>query len=372
MAMEIISRESIKPSSPTPDHLRTFRLSSLDKFIPNFLYFPHILYYSHDDSTTSINIKQAEISPLLIRSLSDALALYYPFAGRVKCESSVDCDDQGVDFFEARVDAYLSDIIESTSAEVFTKFVPTTSVENGGALLGIQLNYFNCWGIAIGITLCHRIGDACTLSMFVKTWAAMARGDTNMAVAPSFVTSTLFPPKEALGHQIQMTSEKSPEHWGHTRRFCFSSSKIAALRVAVEASTVCQVVAPTRVEVVTAAIWKWLMARKGRDRCASSKASHVVNIRRRMDLPLSEFVFRNLAVVVDASGNGEMELGELVSKMREAIGKIDSEFLKELQGENGYDMAVRDIKKMEESYSDKEMGYVIFRRRILVGVSLFG
>lgn len=254
--------ESVKPSSPTPDHLRTFRLSLLDKFIPNFLYFPHILYYSHDDSTASINIKQAEISPLLIRSLSDALALYHPFAGRVKCESSVDCDDQGVDFFEARVDAYLSDIIESTtSAEVLTKFVPTTSAESGGALLGIQLNYFNCGGIAIGITLCHRIGDACTLSMFVKTWAAMARGDTNAAVAPSFVASTLFPPKEALGYQMQMTSEKSPEHWGHTQRFCFSSSKIAALRAAVEACTVVQVVAPTRVEVVTAVIWNWFMAR---------------------------------------------------------------------------------------------------------------
>ncbi|KAG5523117.1 hypothetical protein RHGRI_035057 [Rhododendron griersonianum] len=313
MAMEIISRESIKPSSPTPDHLRTFRLSSLDKFIPNFLYFPHILYYSHDDSTTSINIKQAEISPLLIRSLSDALVLYYPFAGRVKCESSVDCDDQGVDFFEARVDTYLSDIIESsTSAEVLTKFVPTTSAENGGALLGIQLNYFNCGGIAIDL-------------------GSHGSGRYQYGRGSEFRRVHSLPAQRSTWAPDPDDFRKSPEHWGHTRRFCFSSSKIAALRAAVEASSVVQVVAPTHVEVVTAAIWKWFMARKGRDRCASSKASHVVNIRRRMDLPLSEFVFRNLAVVVDASGNGEMELGELVSKMREAIGKIDNDGIKAVE-----------------------------------------
>ncbi|KAF7135488.1 hypothetical protein RHSIM_Rhsim08G0185900 [Rhododendron simsii] len=350
LKMEIISKESIKPSSKTPASLRTFRLSLLDQLVPP-LYVPLILFYSHDKSSS--NVKLAEISPLLKRSLSDALALYYPFAGRMKGESSVDCDDQGAHYLEARFDTHLSEIVESPKVEVLNQFVPSTSKESDGVLLGIQLNYFICGGIAIGISFCHKIADACTLSMFVKTWAATARGDTNL-VAPSFVASSLFPPREQFGQHMALDS---PKQRTDTRRFCFSSSKIAALRAEVGASTVVQ---PTRVELVTAAIWKWAMARKGHDQCRLSVVCHAVNLRRRMDPPLSEYVFGNLLWGAYALGNGEMDFGGLVSKMREAIGKIDGEYLKELQGENGHDVVVRHFKKTGEWFLDKEVDRFMF------------
>ncbi|KAE9466069.1 hypothetical protein C3L33_02022, partial [Rhododendron williamsianum] len=54
------------------------------------------------------------------------------------------------------------------------------------------------------------------------------------------------------------------------------------------------------------------------------------------------------------------DLGELVSKMREAVGKIDGEFLKELQGENGYDVAVRHSNKATEWFLDKEVDCFLF------------
>ncbi|KAF7136023.1 hypothetical protein RHSIM_Rhsim08G0186100 [Rhododendron simsii] len=293
--VEIISKESIKPSSKTPDRLRTFRLSLLDQCSAPFMYFPLLLYYSHDKRTS--NVKQADISLLLKRSLSNALALYYPFAGRMKGESSVDCDDQGVDCLEARVDIRLSEVIESPVVQVINQFVPSTSEESGGVLLGIQLNFFTCGGMAIGISICHKIADVCTLSMFVKAWAAAARGDTNL-VAPSFIASSLFPPKEQSGQEMILGQELilgsvvasslfppkeqsgqemilgSMEHCANTRRFCFSSSKIAALRAEVGANTAFQ---PTRVKLVTAAIWKWAMTREGRDRSRLSVAGHGVN-----------------------------------------------------------------------------------------------
>ncbi|XP_058180204.1 stemmadenine O-acetyltransferase-like [Rhododendron vialii] len=336
--VEIISKESIKPSSKMPDRLRTFRLSLLDQFTAPFLYFPLLLYYSHDKRTS--NVKQAEISLLLKRSLSDALALYYPFAGRTKGESSVDCNDQGVDCLEARVDIHLSEVIESPEVEVINQFVPSTSEESDGVLLGIQLNFFTC-------------GDGYKVST-VKAWAAAACGDTNL-VAPSFVASSLFPPKEQSGQEMILGTV---EHWADTRRFCFSSSKIAALRAEVGASTAFQ---PTRVELVTAAIWKWAMTREGRDRSHLSVSCHGVNIRGRMDPPLSESTVGNVVRrSPNASGNGEMGLGELVSKTREAIGRIDSEYLKELQGENGHDMVTRGAKEEVELVLDEEVDYFRF------------
>ncbi|KAH7866824.1 hypothetical protein Vadar_025497 [Vaccinium darrowii] len=348
--LEIISKESIKPSSPTPNNLRTFQLSLIDQFFPPFFRIPLILYYSHDESTS--HVKKAEISSLLKKSLSDALTLYYPFAGRLKDERSIDCNDQGVDYLEARVDTRLSEIIEQPKGEVLNKFVPSISEEGGGVLLGIQLNYFNCGGIAIGMSICHTVADGGALSMFVKAWAAMARGDTNK-VAPNFVMSSLFPPREAFGPQ---TSLYIPKHWGKTRRFCFSSSKIAALRAEVGASTGVQ---PTRVQLVTALVWKWAMARKGRDRSHPSFVWHPVNIRGRMDPPLSEYTFGNAIWRENIAGNGEMDLGELVSKTREAVRKIDSKYLKELQGENVNEMLVGDCKKVTESFFDNEGDYLM-------------
>ncbi|KAF7120188.1 hypothetical protein RHSIM_Rhsim13G0210100 [Rhododendron simsii] len=328
--MEIISKESIKPSSPTPDNLRTFGLCLFDQFFPPFFSIPLIFYYSHESTS---HVEQADISSLLKRSLSDALSLYYPFAGRMKDASSVHCDDQGVDFLEARVDTRLSEAVELPKVELLNH------EEGGGVLLAIQLNYFECGGIAIGMSICHTVADGCALSMFVKAWAAMARGDANM-VAPSFATSSLFPPKDSFGLQ---TSLEGPKHWGETRRFCFSSSKIAALRAEVGASTMVQ---PTRVQLVTAVIWKWAMARKGRDRCLPSFVWYPVNVRGRIDPPLSENTFGNAIWREKMSGNGEMDLVELVSKTREAVGKIDSEYLEQLQGENVNEKLLRDTKKV--------------------------
>ncbi|KAE9462139.1 hypothetical protein C3L33_05939, partial [Rhododendron williamsianum] len=59
------------------------------------------------------------------------------------------------------------------------------------------------------------------------------------------------------------------------------------------------------------------------------------------------------------SGNGEMDLGELVSKTREAVGKIDSKYLEELQGKNANEKLVRDTKKVMESFVDNEVDYFL-------------
>ncbi|KAJ0781433.1 putative salutaridinol 7-O-acetyltransferase [Helianthus annuus] len=44
----IISREIIKPSSPTPSHHRSYNLSQLDQCIPH-IYMPLILFYPNNE-----------------------------------------------------------------------------------------------------------------------------------------------------------------------------------------------------------------------------------------------------------------------------------------------------------------------------------
>nr|GEX52331.1 acylsugar acyltransferase 3-like [Tanacetum cinerariifolium] len=101
----IISRELIKPSSPTPRHLKTYNLSlfdqiSLNTFMPIVLFYQNTTAHSSHDKT--IDLK---------KSLSKTLKMYYPFAGRHAkiAPNHVDCNDHGAEFLEATTDSALTD-----------------------------------------------------------------------------------------------------------------------------------------------------------------------------------------------------------------------------------------------------------------------
>lgn len=79
MKVQIISKEAIKPSTSTPPHLKTYKLSLFDQLAPP-VYIPIILFYSaagENSSRKSVHLKN---------SLSKTLTKFYPFAGRVKAD----------------------------------------------------------------------------------------------------------------------------------------------------------------------------------------------------------------------------------------------------------------------------------------------
>ncbi|KAM0011134.1 putative vinorine synthase [Helianthus debilis subsp. tardiflorus] len=105
MIHTIISRETIKPSSPTPSHLHTYNLSEMD-LISQKSYMRTILFYPNNRYSS---LTAEEKATLLKESLSQSLAMHYPFAGRLPTPASpyVDCNDEGVLFLEARNDGQL-------------------------------------------------------------------------------------------------------------------------------------------------------------------------------------------------------------------------------------------------------------------------
>lgn len=79
--VEITSRKIIKPSSPTPYHLKTLKLSLLDQLFPPTLYGPLVfLYTNHWHGADFVS----KASKRLQESLSKTLVLFYPLAGRLK------------------------------------------------------------------------------------------------------------------------------------------------------------------------------------------------------------------------------------------------------------------------------------------------
>ncbi|XP_049385985.1 acetyl-CoA-benzylalcohol acetyltransferase-like [Solanum stenotomum] len=92
LEIEIQSRKMLKPSIPTPNHLRTFKISWFDQ-LANRLYVPIFLHY--------LPISSSETScDKLQRSLVETLNKFYPLAGRFReNELSFHCNDEGVDAF---------------------------------------------------------------------------------------------------------------------------------------------------------------------------------------------------------------------------------------------------------------------------------
>lgn len=158
MKIEILSTQSIKPSSPTPQELRDFKLSFIDERIPSY-YTPLILYYSSNESSSSID--RSEMCRRLRSSLSEALAQFYPLAGRMKGQILVDCNDEGATYVEARGDGDVLDIVRSPHQQIMEMLIPFVIdgyVTRARELLGVQVSremqIFSCSFLDCFLEMC--------------------------------------------------------------------------------------------------------------------------------------------------------------------------------------------------------------------------
>ncbi|QCD94260.1 shikimate O-hydroxycinnamoyltransferase [Vigna unguiculata] len=119
MEINITSREAIKPSVPTSAECKTLKLYLLDGFQHN-TYFPLILFYS---KTTNLQ-GFSDVSTQLKKSLSEALTIFYPLAGRRRDYVSIDCNDEGAIFMEASVNTTMELFLKPPKLELLNQLLP--------------------------------------------------------------------------------------------------------------------------------------------------------------------------------------------------------------------------------------------------------
>lgn len=356
-------QQLIKPSSPTPFHLKEHKLSFIDERIPHS-YFPLILYYSSTTKTTN----QEEIKLIsqgLRKSLSDTLTEFYPLAGRINGQTSIDCNDEGIYYSEARIDIFLSDLIKSQDLAVIDELVPCKSngnVSHEKEMVRVQVTFFNCGGLAIGICQSHRIGDGCTLSTFIKSWASKSCStflQTNlmtMMISPVFNSANIFPPKGSIDFRPNPKAPalQPPAENLVNKRFVFDSSVVDLLKTKANCSS--------RVEIVSALIWKsWMVALEIQD-FETSVAFHPVNLRGRSVPSLSEYCFGNIFQMAKGITNGGEGTNwiSLVEKLRDGIRKIDKEYVQKLVGENGFEVSKNNFSEIGRTLSRKDVHVIRF------------
>ncbi|CAG7862257.1 unnamed protein product [Brassica rapa] len=330
--VEVISRDIIKPSSPTPNHLQNFKLSLLEQLGPT-IFGPMLFFYSANN-----RIKQTEQLLNLKKSLSETLTHFYPLSGRLNGNTSINCNDSGADFLEAQVNSPLSNLLQEPSSEMLEQLIPTSvdSIEARTKLLLAQATFFKCGGMAIGVCVSHKLADATSVGLFMKSWSAItSQGSIKTVGSPVFDTLKIFPPGNfsetspapVVEPEIKMNQTLS-------KRFVFDSSSIEALQAKASSFEVTQ---PTRVEAVSAFIWKLAM-KATRTVSRTSKPSILANsasLRSRVSPPFTKNSIGNLVSYFAAKaeeGEKQRKLQTLVAEIRRAKQRFRDDHIPKLVG----------------------------------------
>ncbi|KAL1567295.1 shikimate O-hydroxycinnamoyltransferase [Salvia divinorum] len=317
-------KEMIKPSSPTPAHHRNLQFSFLDQLAPPT--YIHIILYFRAPAATSSELK---------RSLSDTLAIYYPLAGRLRENSWVECNDGGAEYVEARFNnVRISDVVENPRPEELAQFVPLAPSGDCDVPLAVQASFFGCGGAALGICMSHRVADAMSMVMFINAWAATCCRDAKTIVAtqPSFNISSRFSPSDSSDFfkSVQLGPPPPPPEKIVTKIFSFDSKKLLALKKASSGPLMSN---PTRVEAVSAFIWKHLIdSASVRNPNTVFAATHAVDIRQRASPPLPCHLFGNAcARAMAMTASTAQDYYSLALELRKVIVKADADYVRRLE-----------------------------------------
>eukprot|EP01018_Ginkgo_biloba_P000762 Gb_31625 [translate_table: standard] len=181
--MECVRVSCIKPEVSTQKH-RMF-LSTIDlKHLPA-TYMKVLLMYNtanvHDDEFQSMVERLKE-------SLSSALVHFYPLAGRlVWCEDdmryAIECNDEGIEFIEARTDVSLSRMQDDDNFDPITLYPKLIRMgqmplcnDCVAPLVSIQVTQFGAGGgLCVGLDVSHVAVDGQSLWHFIASWMELNR-----------------------------------------------------------------------------------------------------------------------------------------------------------------------------------------------------
>ncbi|EOA25414.1 hypothetical protein CARUB_v10018746mg [Capsella rubella] len=284
MKVETFANEIIKPSSNTPNNLNTLQLSIYDHIIPP-VYTVAFLFYTNDEL-----ISPEHCSNKLKTSLSETLTKFYPLAGRIN-GVTIDCNDEGAIFVDARVNnCPLSNFLGSPDFKAIQQLLPLEVIDNPNEaantwpILLVKATYFPC-------------------------------GEGESLVDPAFAAANFYPPASPF-FQLPL-DENANKISKITKRFVFGSSKLEELRV--KAATADVVAKPTRVESVTALLWKAFVASSSTNTSDTKILIQPANLRPKIPSFLPENLIGNVmfsSAVLSVSRGENVKIEEAIKDLR--------------------------------------------------------
>ncbi|VAI27039.1 putrescine hydroxycinnamoyltransferase 1-like [Triticum dicoccoides] len=300
-------------------------------------------------------------------ALAKALVTFYPLAGRIGDDgdgrAEVNCGNQGVLFVVARSeDLTVADFHGRPSSKLRRLFVPR--MEPPSIVCGVQLTFFKCGGVAIGLAVHHFVVDGSSTSHFTRTWAAISRtGDMSAVEAEPpchhrFLLRPRSPPAvhpDALSVFCPMVNLCEPSGVPlRSEAFVVSKDQLEALKQACggrAVSTFC---------ALTAHIWKCVSATRPMPPDATTRLTCPVSIRRKLAPPLPSGYFGNAVIRVgvtsEVRGIVSEELSSVARRIKGTIGRVDDELVR--SAIDYFELAERDSRPAQGSLPTTELRVV--------------
>eukprot|EP00246_Nothoceros_aenigmaticus_P014813 TRINITY_DN5863_c0_g1_i1.p1 TRINITY_DN5863_c0_g1~~TRINITY_DN5863_c0_g1_i1.p1 ORF type:complete len:447 (-),score=56.01 TRINITY_DN5863_c0_g1_i1:356-1696(-) len=188
--VQVVARQEtmVKPAAETPRG--TLWNSNVDLIIPQ-IHTTSVYFYPSDGSRSFFD------AAVLRDALARVLVPFYPMAGRLKRDEDgrieINCNAAGVLFVEAEANASIQELGGFAPDPALQALVPKvvyTKDITAFPLLVLQVTYFQCGGVSLGVGMEHHIADGMSGIHFINSWSDFARGE-GLKVEP-FIDRTLL------------------------------------------------------------------------------------------------------------------------------------------------------------------------------------
>ncbi|XP_010441191.1 PREDICTED: uncharacterized acetyltransferase At3g50280-like [Camelina sativa] len=335
VVVEVISKSIVRPDesykNEESDRVKKIHLTPWDLFFLRAEYAQRGLLFPQPDPDTHFISR-------LKSSLSVALNIFYPFAGRlVKIENQhdgtasfhVDCDGSGVKFVHASAKTVsVSDVLEPADGHVpefLKRFYPANGVrscdceEISDSLIAFQVTELKD-GVFIGYGYNHIVADGISFWSFFNTWSEICfDSDHHRRKFPPLVLRGWFLDGIEYPIRIPISETETPPNRGvvnvvgtssslQEKIFRFTSRNVSELKAKANGEVSADDRRISSLQAVSAYMWRAII----RNSCELSREEVIcfkllVDMRPRLNPPLDKECFGNTVGLATATTTvGEM------------------------------------------------------------------
>ncbi|XP_077222606.1 shikimate O-hydroxycinnamoyltransferase-like [Tasmannia lanceolata] len=174
MIINVKESSMVRPEQETPNEKQW--ISNVDLVAPR-IHTRSVYFYRPNGSSNFFDAR------VLKMCLSKALVPFYPLAGRLSRDKGgriqIDCNAAGVLFVEANTAAVVNDFGDFAPTNELKQLIPLINYPediSADPLLVLQVTYFKCGGVSLGVGMQHQVVDGYSGIHFINHWSDVARG----------------------------------------------------------------------------------------------------------------------------------------------------------------------------------------------------
>ncbi|URE17857.1 Transferase family [Musa troglodytarum] len=354
MEVEIVESSFVVPSEDTPKH--SIWLSNLDLMLAPRSHTPTITLFRYNGDRNFFSVE------VLKAALAKALLHFYPLAGRVAVGEDgrleIQCTGEGVLFVVARSTCTLDVLSDFTPSEEMRQLFAPSSDGNDSMCIMLQVTFFECGGVCLGIATHHGVMDGVSALHFINTWSDIARGAEGTVVVSldRALLRARSPPTVPFEHfEYQCYSPRRQLSTTMTAKLMLSKDQLTSLKTSIELGSRRRV---STFEAVTAYVWRCACKARQLEADQETRLYMAVDVRSRLKPPLSPGYFGNAVVRTSvAVATGEIvssPLQRTVEQMHDAVVRLDDEYIRSIIDllELMKDIGEMDLGSWQESQTD--------------------